>query len=640
MAIRRKLLVETNVKPLMSSQPIVPFQRALIFAFSLWAANLAGAADVTVEEDENSFVLKNDVVSTRVEKRTANLTAMTYEGADLLRRGKGYWSFVGSGSRLGSVPNAELIEDPAKNGGERAQVRCRFSYDQKAGGIPCDVDLCYALGRGESGIYAFAILRHPAGYPAFSLGEARYAVKLNPDIFDFMTIDSRRSRLMPTGEDWDRAAPLNLKEARRLTTGHDSGRAEHKYDYSAMLSEVPAYGWSSTKRRIGLWMINPSMEYIAGGPTKMELTGHLDVNPGGMPTLLNMWLGSHYGGSSLRIAEGEAWTKIVGPFLIHVNHEGDPEALWKKALAQAEKEAAAWPYQWLKHEAYPSARERGRVSGQIVVTDPGVKTRLRVGLTPLDYEAGAFSAGEMIGWQRDAKYYQFWTQADTDGRFAIRNVRPGTYALHAFGDGILGEFVKSPVVVDPAGQLDLGSISWTPERFGETLWEIGIPDRSAAEFKHGDHYWQWGLYQKYAEEFPDDVNFVVGQSDWKRDWNYAQPPRIDARGRVERSSTWRIQFDLPKARPGKATLRLAIAGSRTDRGVLVSVNDSQIGGSGPLPDTGVMHRDGIRGYWVERRVSFDAGLLKEGRNVIALTVPARSWVQGVLYDYLRLEISE
>jgi hypothetical protein len=65
-----------------------------------------------------------------------------------------------------------------------------------------------------------------------------------------------------------------------------------------------------------------------------------------------------------------------------------------------------------------------------------------------------------------------------------------------------------------------------------------------------------------------------------------------------------------------------------------------LGGTGPLPDTGVMQRDGIRGYWVERRVPFDAALLREGRNVIALTVPARSWVEGVLYDYLRLEVSQ
>jgi rhamnogalacturonan endolyase len=53
-----------------------------------------------------------------------------------------------------------------------------------------------------------------------------------------------------------------------------------------------------------------------------------------------------------------------------------------------------------------------------------------------------------------------------------------------------------------------------------------------------------------------------------------------------------------------------------------------------------MHRDGIRGYWFEREVAFDAGLLRQGRNVLKLHVPATSWVDGVLYDYLRLELDE
>ena len=35
---------------------------------------------------------------------------------------------------------------------------------------------------------------------------------------------------------------------------------------------------------------------------------------------------------------------------------------------------------------------------------------------------------------------------------------------------------------------------------------------------------------------------------------------------------------------------------------------------------------------------FDASLLKSGTNVIELTKHARSWPEGVLYDYLRLEL--
>jgi rhamnogalacturonan endolyase len=183
---------------------------------------------------------------------------------------------------------------------------------------------------------------------------------------------------------------------------------------------------------------------------------------------------------------------------------------------------------------------------------------------------------------------------------------------------------------------EVGNLVWQPVRQGRQLWEIGIPNRSAEEFRHGDHYWHWGLYLKYAQEFPSDVNFIVGKSDWRKDWNYCQPPRIE--GNRASPTTWTVSFDLPEVPRGKATLRLAFAGSRGRGGIQVSINDQAAGTTGPLPDTGVMHRDGIRGYWFERNVSFDAGLLRAGTNVLKLTNPARNWTEGVLYDYLRLEV--
>jgi rhamnogalacturonan endolyase len=66
----------------------------------------------------------------------------------------------------------------------------------------------------------------------------------------------------------------------------------------------------------------------------------------------------------------------------------------------------------------------------------------------------------------------------------------------------------------------------------------------------------------------------------------------------------------------------------------------QFGSTGELPESGVMHRDGIRGILVARNLKFDAALLKSGRNVIELTKQVRTWTDGVLYDYLRLELEE
>jgi len=107
-----------------------------------------------------------------------------------------------------------------------------------------------------------------------------------------------------------------------------------------------------------------------------------------------------------------------------------------------------------------------------------------------------------VDWQRDAKYYEFWVRGDDQGRFSIPNVRPGVYTLHAIADGVLGEYAKTDITVEAGKPLDLGSIEWKPVRYGKQLWDIGIADRTAAEFLHGDHYWQWGLYNEYPRTFP------------------------------------------------------------------------------------------------------------------------------------------
>jgi rhamnogalacturonan endolyase len=78
-----------------------------------------------------------------------------------------------------------------------------------------------------------------------------------------------------------------MKESRRLTTGIYKGRAEHKYDYSADQSKIPAFGWSSTTQHVGLYLINPSFEYLSSGPLHFELTGQIDDGDGGDPTLLD-----------------------------------------------------------------------------------------------------------------------------------------------------------------------------------------------------------------------------------------------------------------------------------------------------------------------------------------------------------------
>jgi rhamnogalacturonan endolyase len=588
------------------------------------------------------------------------------------------------------------------------------------GSVIADIEIRFALGRGESGIYTYATFTHPTNYPATSIGEARFCMKLNDDIFDWMTVDKDRNLKMISTYDWNHATQLNMKEVRRMNSGIYRGQVEHKYDYSANQFDVRAWGWSSTEKKIGLWLINPSVEYLSGGPTKYELSSHRDatfntnkLNAPAPPTLLNYWRSSHYGGSICNIGTNDAWTKVIGPFLIYCNSAEKHESLWPDALVQADKQAAAWPFNWVAGVDFPHQNERAIVDGKIVLIDPQapeVKMKnLLVGLTAPDYApafvpriprpggfnrrgsggggfglAGGgddealmtnglasggtnippranlnstnrsprfgtnsfrgFGLPRMVEWQNDARSYQFWVRADDAGNFSIPNVRAGKYTLHAIADGVLGELVLTNLTITAGKNLKLGNLEWRPVRFGKQLWDIGIPNRKASEFFKGDDYFHWGWYVKYPKLFPLDVNYVIGQSDFRKDWFFEQVPyNTDTNNTTGGGSgdgtTWAVIFKLTNAPQGQAILRIAFAGAGT-RTLSVLMNEHSIGAATNLVQNSAIHRGGITGSWVERDLTFDAALMKAGTNTLELTIPPGNLTAGVMYDYLRLELDE
>jgi rhamnogalacturonan endolyase len=140
------------------------------------------------------------------------------------------------------------------------------------------------------------------------------------------------------------------------------------------------------------------------------------------------------------------------------------------------------------------------------------------------------------------------------------------------------------------------------------------------------------------------VNFVIGRSDFRKDWFFEQVPRNENPGNTTGSgrggaTTWTITFDLPEAPHGRATLRLAICGAGT-RSLAANMNGQSIGTIGGLAYNATINRDGIGGHWSEHDLGFDAARMRAGKNVLALTVPAGGLTSGIIYDYLRLELDE
>ncbi len=623
---------------------------ALAFSAALIPLRPAAAQDqpVRISDEGRDYVLTNGIVTATIGKNNGDLLSLVYK--DVRTVGDGYWSHRPSSANLTDT----VTIDPQSNGGARGEVAIKgISGGRQMGSGPggstvADIEVRWALDRGASGIYTYTIFTHQASYPRTSVGEARFCVKLNDSVFDWMTVDASRNMKMITTYDWDHGIVMNFKEARRMTSGMYNGQVEHKYDYSANQFETLAWGWSSTAKHIGFWFVNPTDEYLSGGPTKYELSAHRDAtfgndpNAPAPPTLLNYWRGSHYGGSECSVNQGEAWTKVIGPFLIYCNSGDTPNAVWQDALAQAKKEAAKWPFAWVQGVDYPHKAERATVSGKLTLQDP-LAPRPMTSYTKLLVGLAAPAEGN-IDWQNDAKHYEFWVHGSADGSFSIPNVRPGAYTLYAIADGVLGEFAKTNVTVQSGQPLDMGSLVWQPVRYGKQLWDIGIPSRDASEFFKGDDYFHWGWYLEYPKLFPNDVTYTVGKSDYHKDWFFEQVPHstnlADNTGNAPgRGTTWTINYNLSDDPHGKATLRLAICGVGA-RSIDVNVNGKQVGTVTGLRYNATINRDGIGGYWVEKDVVFDASAMHSGQNVMTLTIPGGGLTNGIMYDYVRLEAAD
>jgi rhamnogalacturonan endolyase len=342
---------------------------------------------------------------------------------------------------------------------------------------------------------------------------------------------------------------------------------------------------------------------------------------------------AHYGSGTV-LVEGE-WHKLYGPFLVYANRGADRRALWDDAKRRAAHEAGAWPYTWMQHPLY--VRERGAVSGTLAIAN---------GASPKG--AWIVLAAPGGGWARQGEGYQFWARADPAGRFVVSKVRPGRYSLHAFVDGVLGEFRRDGVEVTAGQTTDLGELAWRPESHGRRLWQLGVPDRTAREFRNGDDFRHWGLWLKFPEQFPNGVHFVIGTSRERTDWGHAHWVWA---GSYTESPVWRIHFDIAEALAGEATLTIAIAGAHRAR-LKVTLNGEPLGELDLTTLRGTAgYRSGIQDIYRVEHVAFDAARLKPGRNTLAFAHarPLRLDDRGrprdgphtyVMYDCIRLEVRE
>jgi rhamnogalacturonan endolyase len=690
--------VIAQVQPAATPLPIAtPVSTPSLLAESNLDTDTNSGAPVTLNSSGESWTLNNGLVRVTISKN-GKVQSFIYKGHEVVNP-RETWEQLPSGTITRSV-----TIDPGSNDGERAEVSVKGVNGR------IDMEARYTMERGLAGLYAYAIYSHPANYPSGGFGESRYGHQL-PSNFDWLSVDKDRNMPMVSDRDIDAGVVVHAKEQRILSTGLYKNSVEHKYDYVSQLYKDPAFGWSSIKDHIGVWLINGSNEYMGGGPTRIDLSCHMGH------VILDYWTSGHYaGGAGCGVPSGEAWTKVVGPLLMYCNSLDNPEtptqedldtfastagnptipaawtananALFNDALAEAKVIKGQWPFPWVQGVDYPQKSQRATITGRLVLDDPQAASlklpNLNVGLTHPDYTGlgGAFAErsgnGDLVTWEHDAKYYQFWTEGKDDGTFTITNVRPGTYTLHAYATGVLGNFEQTQITVTAGQNLNLGDLHWKPVRYGKQIWEIGYPDRTGGKFLKGDDadYWLWGWPLRYALLFPNDLTYTIGQSNYHKDWFFeevphatnlsfvnpeapdpanqrfgwvkaesqAQYPNSNEKGpwRVYgqgRATTWTVKFNMDNASQGKATLRIALAGADGAGGLAIGVNGQTVGTIYPVA-TNALRYNTDRGVWREYTQPFDGALLHEGENKMTFTVPAGDLDSGVVWDYLRLELKD
>jgi len=363
---------------------------------------------------------------------------------------------------------------------------------------------------------------------------------------------------------------------------------------------------------------------------------------------LTPFQGSHYSYQEFSFAANEKWSKLHGPSFYYVNTGTSADAIWTDAKNKASSLASAWPYDWMTNSLYPLKAQRGSLKGTVstkVATSGGWAILAEAGLTSWRPD-----------WQN--KNYNFWSQLDSTGNFLIENIIAGTYDLYVWIPNQFPTGKVSNVVITANQVTTLSSIALTDANrctltggsTRTTLWQIGVPDHSSGEYKHGDDYHHWGMWQSYTKDFPNGVTYNIGSSTERNNWNYVQPLVSTTAGAVDKN-TWTVNFNvssLSSLQGTNACLTIGTASNyagevHNDYGLNITINGNAIGRLTQSSESALV-RVGIEGVYSLYSYPVRLTDLKATSNVMTLLLQATiSTPQqympnaGLMYDFLLLE---
>lgn len=650
--------------------------QALLAAITLLISVLNASADlVTVTQTSSTITASNACTAftmTITGSSAGRMTSLKYQGNELLGHGGfGYTDIVDTFSSSGWGPssggNAAIttsVNQPP--GGEFADIGVTHQGSLDAN-FPMTVSVHKVLRAGDCGYHEYLIYTYvgTSTKPSDNIGQLRTVLRTDPTIFDYHSSELYWNRIMPLPADVGaNSGSGDLQDSTFNLTLFPSDPYYSppgwwyytKYDFSSYEKNHLVHGIYGNG--YGIWCIHTqlSKENWVGGPTKQSLMVHTTNTT---PLILNEFFNGHYAQSSINLIVTPGFTKTLGPWFFYINagpntgsitSDAAYQAMWQDAAQYADPSLYQAFYDELSIPGYASTASRATVSGQIQI--PGM--------------ASMAGATVMLGdngtpFDQSHVNYQYWAPANPDGTYAIAGVRPGTYRLSAYKPGVFDDFHLDDVTVtSPSAQI--ATQVWNPPvnqvsaGAGSTVvMQLGIPDRTAMEFRDGDNYKHYGLFNDEGLDFPSGATFVFGNvngarptserqgwyfTHWKsytHNWDPSiSPDPYIANGPTVNPPDPQIEFNLMHPPVAGATGYVAVAVASVNAGatLTLTLNGHSATGSAPISSSSGS-RSGAGGIYNSVVVPFPAADFVQGTN----TLIVHSSQTPVQYDAIRLEIS-
>ncbi|ERL90544.1 rhamnogalacturonate lyase [Dendroctonus ponderosae] len=531
-----------------------------------------GAVSLTV--DGLKATIKNDYLELNFNSQ-ATISTVNVQGTNLAASGVKtfYLDWNSNGQGVFSPSSIHIVEQTSS--------RVHFYWLQENIDNVFSIQLHYVMEDDISGIYSYAKYINDKSYTV-SLGETRMVYRFNAAILTQGT-NQVRSGTTPTTVDLNQCTTVQDS-----TWEYPNGTYYSKYDYAAYIRQINYQGVYGNG--FGAFVVSPSREYHGGGPLKQDLTVHQEC------LVANYFVSGHFGTPEVTAEPG--WTHIYGPFLLYFP-TGNDGSIVSAVENQVAAEQAKWPYSFVNDDEYPYYR--GQVSGTV----SGQKSA-----TVVLWD----STGEEFDQQQLG--YLYAAETDSKGYYAISNVRPGSYRIAAYPTAGLGSdsLDESTVTVTAGGREHVALTLTEPSNI---IWSLGEANRLSSEFKYSDqprnYQWEWVP--------PTENTFVVGSSNPKEDWYYAQ----------SQTGSWYIKYqDAPDG--NSRTLRVAIAASSKSH-LQVLVNGHRVGDNYYDNDHAIYRSAMQSGQYTSNVFTVTNAQVVDGENTIEFHIS----IGQIMYDTISLQ---